>query len=85
MTTKKIGGNVTRESTETCVHMYDDAFDVDAKKWGTFTSYDSEGHAIITSLTEEECVNATRWYLKQKQEGFPEVGSSYDSTVGGKL
>jgi len=37
--------------------------------------------------TEEECVRATRWYLKAKQEGefdkSPE--KTYDSTVGGKL
>lgn len=74
-----------RETTETCVHMYDDAFNVDAKKWGTFTSYDAEGCALITSLTEEQCVSATRWYLKAKQEGFTDTETSYDGTVGGKL
>lgn len=85
MTTKRIGGNVTRESTQTCVHLYDDTFSVDPKKWGTFTSYDTEGQALITSLTEEECVRATRWYLKQKQEGFTDSDPTYDGEVGGKL
>lgn len=65
--------------------MYDDAFNVDAKKWGTFTSYDAEGQALITSLTEEQCVSATRWYLKARQEGFTEEGSTYAGEVGGKL
>lgn len=74
-----------KKPTNTCVHLYDDAFDVDAKKWGTFTSYDTNGCALITSLTEEECVRATRWYLKQKQEGFTETAATYDSEVGGKL
>lgn len=62
----------------------DDAFYVERKKWGTWDSYDKEGKCIITSLTEEECVKATRYYLKGKQEGFPEA-KVYESTVGGKL
>ena len=65
--------------------LIDGCFTVDKARWGTWRSYDSEGNGILTSLTEQECINATRWYLKQKQEGFPEITTSYDSTVGGKL
>jgi hypothetical protein len=65
--------------------LIDGCFTVDKARWGTWRSYDSEGNGILTSLTEEECINATRWYLKQKQEGFPEEVISYDSIVGGKL
>ena len=47
----------------------DDAFYVEQKKYGLWSSHYPNGDGIITSLTEEECVRATRWYLKQKQEG----------------
>jgi len=67
--------------------LYDDAFYVEQKKWGTWGSYDKDGKCIITSLTEEECIRSTRWYLKQKQEGaFDKIEiKTYDGTVGGKL
>lgn len=65
--------------------VYDDAFTVKRQRWGTFVSYDLEGNGIITSLTEELCISATRWYLKAKQEGFPEASTRYEGTVGGKL
>jgi hypothetical protein len=64
--------------------LYDDAFYVEEKKYGLWTSSDKEGNGIITSLTEEECVRSTRWYLKAKQEGFVET-QTYDGEVGGKL
>jgi hypothetical protein len=63
----------------------DDAFRVEERKWGTWDSYDRDGKSIITSLTKENCINATRWYLKQKQEGFSETEIKYESFVGGKL
>ena len=47
----------------------DDAFYVEKKSWGTWQSHYPDGSGIITSLTEDECVRATRWYLKAKQEG----------------
>jgi len=41
---------------------------------------------LIKSLTEEECIRASRWYLKHKQEGFDKVETKvYDGVVGGKL
>ena len=64
--------------------LYDDAFYVEEKKYGLWSSSDKEGNGLITSLTEEECVRATRWYLKAKQEGFEET-QTYDGVVGGKL
>ena len=67
--------------------LIDDAFYVKQQKWGTWDSYDKEDKGLITSLTEEQCINATRWYLKQKQEGLLEkkTEKTYESTVGGKL
>ena len=65
--------------------VYDDAFWVKAQSWGTFVSVGADDLEIITSLTEDQCVAATRWYLKCRQEGFPKGANSYDSVVGGKL
>ena len=66
--------------------LYDDAFYVEQKKYGLWDSYDKDGKCIITSLTEENCVRATRFYLKGKQEGFDKTETkTYDGTVGGKL
>ena len=64
----------------------DDAFYVEQKKYGLWDSYDKDGKGIITALTEEECVKATRFMLKLKQENkLNEVGVTYEGTVGGKL
>ena len=65
----------------------DDAFYVEEKKYGLWQSHYPDGKGIITSLTEDECVLATRWYLKAKQEGeFDKTEQkTYDSFVGGKL
>ena len=65
--------------------VYDEAFTVKRQRWGTFVSYTLDGEALITSLNEEGCIAATRWYLKAKQEGFTEEAATYDSVVGGKL
>ena len=65
-------------------HFIDGAFTVDRARWGTWRSFDREGKEIITALTEEQCVSATRWYLKCLQEGFPET-KTHEGTVGGKL
>jgi hypothetical protein len=67
---------------------YDEVFMVRKQRWGTHVSYSlTDNQALITSLTLENCVAATRFYLKGKQEGWegqPEV-KSYEGTVGGKL
>lgn len=66
--------------------LIDDAFYVKEQKWGTWNSYDKDDKALITSLTEELCISATRWYLKMKQENALEtIGTTYEGTVGGKL
>ena len=65
--------------------LIDNAFTVDKAKWGTFRSFDPEGKALVTSPTEEACIDATRCYLKWRQDGFTDGASSYDGTVGGKL
>ena len=64
--------------------IYDDAFTVKKQRWGTFVSHDLDGGALITSMDEDGCIAATRWYLKARQEGFEEA-SVYEGTVGGKL
>ncbi len=64
----------------------DDAFYVEQKKYGLWQSHYPDGGGIITSLNEHQCVTATRWYLKAKQEGFDKSeAKTYDGTVGGKL
>lgn len=65
--------------------LIDGCFTVDKARWGTWRSFDAEGKEIITALTEEQCISATRWYLKSKQEGFTDEARTYDSVVGGKL
>ena len=68
---------------------YDDgAFRVEQKKYGLWDSYDKDGKCIITSLTEEECVRATRFVLKGRIDGWNNgetVVKSENSFVEGKL
>jgi hypothetical protein len=64
--------------------LIDDCFYVEQKRYGLWDSTDLEGNGIITSLTEEQCIAATRFYLKGRQEGFPQ-SQGYEGTVGGKL
>lgn len=64
--------------------LIDDCFYVEQKKYGLWDSTDLEGKGLVTSLTEEECVRATRFYLKGRQEGWSDT-KTYDGEVGGKL
>jgi len=64
--------------------LIDDAFYVDERKYGLWYSTDKDGNGLITSLTEEQCISATRFILKGRQEGFTE-SKTYESQVGGKL
>jgi hypothetical protein len=64
--------------------LIDDCFYVEQKKWGTWDSTDLEGKGLITSLTEQSCIEATRFYLKGRQEGFS-TSRTYEGEVGGKL
>jgi hypothetical protein len=65
-------------------NLIDDAFFIKQQKWGTWDSYDKDENPLITSLTEESCIAATRFYLKGKQEGFSD-SKHYEGEVGGKL
>ena len=64
--------------------LIDDAFYVDERKYGLWYSTDKEGNGLVTSLTEESCISATRFYLKGRQEGFAE-SKTYESELSGKL
>jgi len=64
--------------------LIDDAFYVDERKYGLWYSTDKEGNGLVTSLTEQSCISATRFLLKGRQEGFSE-SKTYDGQVGGKL
>lgn len=72
------------ENIERNQELIDDCFYIEQRKWGTWDSYHKDGKCIITSLTKENCIAATRFYLKGLQEGFPEV-KTHEGTVGGKL
>jgi hypothetical protein len=63
----------------------DDSFYVERSSWGTWKSYDKNQKSLITSLTEEVCIQATRFYLKGIQEGWSTETKGYSSTVDGKL
>ncbi len=64
--------------------LIDDCFYIQQKRYGLCGSTDLNGNGLVTSLTEDQCVSATRFYLKGRQEGFPE-SKSYEGEVGGKL
>jgi len=66
--------------------LIDDAFYVYKKDYGLWDSVDKEGKGLVTALTEEACVRATRFYLKGLQEGWDDANiTKHEGTVGGKL
>jgi len=66
--------------------LIDDCFYVEHKKWGTYQSFDKEGKGLVTSLTEEECIRSTRWFLQYKQEKKnEETATTYNGSVDYKL
>jgi hypothetical protein len=67
-------------------NLIDDSFYIKQSQWGTWRSFDVNGKELITALNEENCISATRFYLKGVQEGWSNVDSvKYEGTVGGKL
>ena len=64
--------------------LIDDCFYIEQKRYGLWYSTDKEGNGLITSLTEQSCIQATHFYLKGRQEGWPET-RTYEGEVGGKL
>ena len=66
--------------------LIDDMFYIKRQSWGTFVSHLADGTPLVTSLTEELCLAATRFWLKGSQEGWDTAETkTYDSSVGGKL
>ena len=63
--------------------LIDDAFYVTKARF-LWHSYDKEEKGLVSALTEDACIKATRFYLKGRQEGFTET-TKYEGTVGGKL
>ena len=67
-------------------NLIDDSFYVERSRWGTWRSFDANGKELITTLTEENCISATRFYLKGMQEGWStDTSVKYEGIVGGKL
>ena len=64
--------------------LIDDAFYVEQKRYGLWDSTDKDGKGLVTSLTEDQCVSATRYILKGRQEGLS-TSRTYEGEVGGKL
>jgi len=68
------------------INWIDDCFRVYKTRFGVWQSETKEGRNIITSLTEESCISATRFQLKGEQDGWNSQDQvSYEGTVGGKL
>ena len=66
--------------------VHDDAFWVKRQRWGTFVSVDASDLQIVTALTEEQCIAATRFHLKSLQEGWDDRNLvKHEGSVGGKL
>ena len=67
--------------------LYDDAFYVEKGRF-LWNGVDKEGKNLVSALTEEDCVRATRFYLKLKQDeknGLKIETKTYSGEVGGKL
>lgn len=64
--------------------LIDDCFYVEEKRYGLWDSTDKDGKGLVTSLTEDECISATRFILKGRQEGFS-ASRTYEGKVSGKL
>jgi hypothetical protein len=79
-----ISTSITSEMTEP--KLIDDAFYVEKARF-LWHSKDKDGNGLVSAVTEAQCINATRFYLKGKQEGWSEDNSRVvnDGTVGGKL
>ena len=79
-----ISTSITSEMTEP--KLIDDAFYVEKARF-LWHSKDKDGNGLVSAVTEAQCINATRFYLKGKQEGWSEDNSRVvnDGTVRGKL
>ena len=64
--------------------LIDDAFYVEKGRF-LWNGLSKEGKSLVSSLTKEDCIRATRFYLKGLQEGWPNDTIKYEGSVGGKL
>jgi len=65
--------------------LIDDAFTVEKARF-LWHSKDKDGNGLVSGLTEQSCIIATRFYLKGRQEGWDKIETrTYEGTVGGKL
>jgi len=48
--------------------LFDECFYVEQNRNGMWNSIDKTGKGLISSLTEDACVHATRFYLKFRQD-----------------
>ena len=69
------------------VNWIDDAFRVYKTQYGLWHSAMKDGRELVTALSENVCIQMTRFYLKGEQEGWGESNSRVvnDGVVGGKL
>jgi len=80
--------NPQNEHPEIAEHeWYDDAFRVYKTKYGLWHSAAKDGEELVTAMTEQQCIDGTRFYLKGRQEGWDAETSRVmnDGKVGGKL
>ena len=66
-------------------NLIDDCFYVEKQRWGTWNSYDTEDKPILTSLTEDICIQHTRLLLKLRQEDKFETKDCEVSTYSGSI
>jgi|DEB0MinimDraft_10_1074344.scaffolds.fasta_scaffold26932_1 hypothetical protein len=86
--TKEMAENDSKSSKQNQeIQWIDDAFQVYKTRFGLWHSEAKNGEKLISSLSEEQCVKATRFYLKGRQEGWDGSNSNVmnDGIVGGKL
>ena len=62
-------------------------FRVEQKRFGTWTSYDTDGKALITGGTREAVLQGTGFHLEGVATNWANCTTSkqFDGTVGGKL
>lgn len=77
--------NFTKKKMNEQNNLIDECFYVNQMRWGTWQSVHKDGRKLISSISEQDCVTATRYYLKMLQEGNHGSGMVYDGIVQGKL
>ena len=65
--------------------LIDGCFRVNAQPWGTYISVNAEGDKLVTSMSKEGCIAATRCYLQWKQDVITREEMTYTGSVDGKL